>query len=178
MNRFVALVMAAGLFVIAGLVFIGESRDPDKVLLLTTADRTDPQLRDTIAEFAAWGYYVTERADAALRASRDEDLIVFVATWRAFDVVPESSWREMYGRHVVVGGLDVSLHELQPLTHGTAAGTSRVRYTPERAIFSMLYTSSGCGTGATSDWLREYNVAGIAAWRAEQIELLFEMTGV
>ena len=170
MNRFVALVVAVGLFVVAGLVFIGESRVPDKVLLITAADRTDPQLRETIDGFRAWGYYVTARTDAALRASRNEDLTVFMATRRAFDAVPESTWSEMYGRHVVVGGLNVSLHELQPLADGTSAGTSRVRFTPERAIFSMLYTSRGCGTGATSDWLREYNVAGIAAWRAQQIK--------
>ena len=84
--------------------------------------------------------------------------------------MPEATWASLYWRHVIVGALNVSLHELQPLAQGTAPGPGRLQYTPQRAIFSILYTSNGCGTGATSDWLNAYDVAGIAGMRVAQIE--------
>lgn len=164
MNQFVSLVMAVGLFVVAGSVSLGESSGPDKVLLVTAADRTDPQLRDTIAEFSALGYHVTNRPDAALRASQSEDLTVFMVTRRAFDAVPDATLGDMYGRGVVIGGLNVSRSELrrEPAPRG-------LQYTPERAIFSFTYWSRDCSSGSTSDWLRNWNLPSIISMKLEQI---------
>jgi hypothetical protein len=79
-------------------------------------------------------------------------------------------WAALYGRDVIVGGLNISLHELQPRAQpGSTGGTARVRYTPERAILTLMYWSNKCGSGATSDWLRAYDVAGMADGRAAQI---------
>jgi hypothetical protein len=164
-HRFVVSVVAVGFLVVAGSLLVGGSTSVDKVLLLTAADRTDPQLRETITGFAAAGYYVTDRPDAALRAARSANLSVFMATRRTLHSVPETAWSELYGRDVVIGGINVSLLELNPVV----AGSGRLRYTPDRAIFSFAYWSSDCGNGATSDWLDNWNLPGIISMRVEQI---------
>src|SRR5688572_3111402 len=112
MNRLVALAVVAGIFVVAGSLWIGRSPPPAEILLVSPADRSDVQLRETIAGFRAAGHYVTERADAALRASRDEEVTIFMTTRRTFNAVPEATWSELYGRGVVIGGINVSRTEL------------------------------------------------------------------
>jgi hypothetical protein len=79
--------------------------------------------------------------------------------------VPQGVWQELYDRGVVIGALDVSLHELQPLAvPGAQAGSARLKYTPERPVFSIMF-QSGCISWAMSDWLDVWDVADIVDWR-------------
>ena len=164
MNRLVALAVVAGIFVVASSLWIGRSPSPPQILLVSPEDRSDAQLRETIAGFRAAGYYVTEHADAALRASRNEEATVLMTTGRTFNAVPETTWNELYGQGVVIGGINVSRSEL--LIQEPASQS--LRYTPDRAIFSFVYRSGDCGNGSTSDWLDNWDLPGIIGLRLAQ----------
>jgi len=88
-----------------------------------------------------------------------------MTTRRTFNDVPEATWTELYGRGVVIGGINLSRSEL--LIQEPASQS--LRYTPDRAIFSFAYRSGDCGNGSTSDWLDNWDLPGIIGVRVDQI---------
>ena len=93
----------------------------------------------------------------------DRDLTAFLVSRSRFEMVPADTWRDLYAKHVVIGGLDVSLHEIQHLARpGHLAGDARLAFTPGEPIFSLLYSARDGGRGATSSWLNAFDVACLA----------------
>ncbi len=128
-------------------------------ILLTSA--SEDYLSGSIDELIAAGFTATSSLAQA------EQLIgpntrAFIVTRGAFASVPADLWQRLYDSGIVVGGLDVSLHELQPLARpGRVAGWGRLRYTPTRPIFSLMYRSGCTGSGGFSDWMKNWNIAAV-----------------
>ncbi len=131
-----------------------------KVLLVAEGEDDDPWVRDAVHDLVAGGFDVTSDPEVAIRAVEAPGTEAFVATRAAFASVPRETWSRVYGNGGVVGGLDVSLKELQPLATGTEAGSARLAYTPGRPIFSLLRGYEGC-VSAMSDWLDNWPVADL-----------------
>jgi hypothetical protein len=171
MKLLTVLGMTSVLLVVGGSLWLDESGIAGgAVLLVTDADRSDPQIQRSIAAFEGAGYLVTNNSKLATHAAAGENTTIFLTTRRAFAEVPVTTWATLYQRSAIVGGINVSLHELQPLADpGSRAGDARLPFTPERAIFSLLFSAGDCGRGAMSDWLDNWNVPGIIQVRAAQI---------
>jgi len=148
----------------------GSSVSGPRILLISKSDSSTPLLEETIGRLERSGFTVTDDVQTALSLSASPEAIAFLVTREKFGAVPTSLWASLYSRHVIVGGLDVSLHELQPLAlPGSVAGQARLRYTPNRAIFSFVYSTGDCGRGAMSDWLDNWNLSGLLQQRALEI---------
>jgi hypothetical protein len=140
-------------------------------ILLVSSDESDPLIARSIADLASAGFTVLADPRQALQAASAQDVVAFFVTRDAFATVPGATWRTLYQRSVIVGGLNVSLAELQPLIlPGTTAGSGRVKYTADRAIFSLMYSLGGCGRGAMSDWLDNWpHLSGVVQQRALEV---------
>jgi hypothetical protein len=126
-----------------------------RILLVGPNEEFSPAVASSVQQLRAGGFTVID---------------AFLVTRAAFADVPPTFWADLYSRHVIVGGLDVSLYELQPLARsGSTAGTARLQYTPTRPIFSFMYSAGGCARGAMSDWLDNWNLSGIIQQRALEI---------
>jgi hypothetical protein len=147
------------------------SASGERILLLSPDDVTRAVVSDAVAKFEAAGFTAIYDAQTALQLADSPRLVAFFVTRTTFASVPSAVWRSLYLRNVIVGGLDVSLHDLQPLAMpGTQAGSSRVKFNPDRPIFSFLYSLGGCGRGAMSDWLDNWpNLTGVIQQRALEI---------
>jgi len=171
--------LAAAVVVIATLVVLGsalvstaggtQATAGTKTILIQASDRLGP-LGAAIERLEASGFSATSDTSTALQAASRADSAALLVTRATFKDVPAETWAELYERGVIVGGLDVSLHELQPLARpGTKAGWGRLAYTPERPIFSFMFSLGGCGFGAMSDWIREWDLGGLIQWRAAEV---------
>jgi hypothetical protein len=145
----------------------------ERIILVAEADTRQPILSRTISEFEAIGFTVHRDVNSALAVSESPTLVAFFVTRATYNDIPSSTWQSLYARHVIVGGLDISLHELQPLAlPGSRVGSGRLRHNPERPIFSFLYSLGACGRGAMSDWLDNWpNLGGFVQQRALEIAL-------
>jgi hypothetical protein len=65
MTRLAAFAMVAGFLVVAGSIWLANAETATKILLVSPDDRSDAQLRATIAGFRGAGYYVTEHPKSA-----------------------------------------------------------------------------------------------------------------
>lgn len=149
-----------------------EAETADARLLLVTPDEAQGErLGPAIERFEAAGFEVTHdvaRVEALVQAGGVSAMFV---THETFDDLPVQTWRDLYLDHAIVGGLDVSLHQLGPLANPSRpVGASWLHYTPERPIFSLLYQSSDCATGIMSDWLHNWpELDQMVVLRLEQI---------
>jgi hypothetical protein len=175
-RRLALTVVLIGLVVALGLIVV-EPRTRSharpvvtgsKILLVSQADQSSARLASAIDNLSKAGFTVTETADptSAFAPVPNGQVAVFFVTRGAFGQVSPSTWASLYAQHTVIGGLDVSLHELQPLAiPGSVAGQGRLRYTSSRAIFSLMYNAPNCASGAMSDWLDDWDVGKIAQQR-------------
>jgi hypothetical protein len=171
-----AIALAAQAVVLGALFVVrGGNATPippgDRVLLIAFGDKALPVVGDTIESFEASGFRVTDNVQAAMVLLDSPDLTAFFVTRASFGAVPAGRWQSLYESHVLVGGLDVSLHELQPLTRpGAPVGSARLEYTPDRPIFAFLHSRGNCGSGAMSDWLDNWrNLSAVVEGRVREI---------
>jgi hypothetical protein len=133
----------------------------ERVLLISEADANNPIVAGAISSLEGVGFTVLSDAQDALARAASPRVVAFFVTRGAFPNVPASTWQALYARRAIIGGLDVSLHELQPLVRpGMEAGSARLKYNPDRPIFSFLYSLGGCGRAAMSDWLDNWPELG------------------
>jgi hypothetical protein len=141
-----------------------------RILLVSPNEDFSPAVASSVQQLRAGGFTVIDDPTKASFAASAPGTVAFLVTRAAFADVPPTLWADLYSRHVIVGGLDVSLHELQPLARpGSTAGTARLQYTPTRPIFSFMYSAGGCARGAMSDWLENWNLSAIIQQRALEI---------
>jgi hypothetical protein len=140
------------------------------MLVVASRDRDDPVVSSAIDRLQKAGFQTTDDADRAVsRVLAADPPGAFVVTRSVFFDVPASDWRDLYGRGDIVGGLDVSLYELRPRADPLGStGSARLRYTPEQPIFSLMF-SKACRTGAMSDWLDGWDLAGVIDMRLAEL---------
>jgi hypothetical protein len=172
-------------FVLGGYLILGllddvgaqTSIDGTRVLLVSPADEANSALAPSINELRASGFNVTSDVQQALFLTSQPEIAAFIVTRQAFPSVPASAWADLYDKGVLIGGLDVSLHELWPLADpGRKVGEARLRYTPLRPIFSILY-AKGCREGAMPDWLDAYNISAVINLRLAELSTTQSSSG-
>lgn len=142
-----------------------------KILLIGDQDRLDPRLTLAIANLRNSGFIVTSDSTSALSLANNQRIDAFFVTRGRLAEVPSTVWASLYSRGVLIGGIDVSLHELRPLVMpGQLAGSGWLKYTPSRPIFSLIY-GRGCRQGAMSDWLDNWDdtIVQIVELRLQEI---------
>jgi len=77
--------------------------------------------------------------------------------------------RSLFGRGVLIVGLDVDIRELNAALGNAGPFSARLsrELAPDRPILSMMWR--GCGSGSFSDWMDNWDAAGFVLSRADQV---------
>ncbi len=128
----------------------------EEILLVSNSAQEQPEVNTAIDNLVKAGFEKSTDADTTLQKLRNDNVAVFAVTQGAYNEVPSTMWADLYSRHVVILGLNVSLADLQPYVIGSAPGPIR-HPTADRSIFSVMVEYPNCGFGFMSDWLDHWN---------------------
>jgi hypothetical protein len=141
----------------------------EKILLVGETEQSDGRFGSTIERLEDAGFQVTTD-DAVIQSLSDRNVAAFLVTRSQYGKVPAEAWQRLYSTHVLVGGLDVSVPELDKTIFDRQAGSSWLPYTPERPVFAFMYLAKDCSLGVMSDWLDNWdNLAQVMESRMAQI---------
>ena len=145
----------------------GEGSPPPGRRILLTGPQEAGRNGASIDGLRRAGFTVVDRPETAQQLLAEDDVVAVITTREAFSSVPTAAWSALYQSGVLVGGIDVSLHELQPITSGRKAGSGRLEFNPARPIFSLLVQHEGCYFSSFSDWADNYDVAAMVKAKLE-----------
>lgn len=160
------LFLAFLLFGAAGFALVGkvvESKSSQELVLVSTQDETD--LMGVRMNFERAGF-TSVQTQSEVQAAIGDATRAVVVTPRGLALIADVA-PELLSRGVLLGGLNVSLHEILPLADPQAeVRDGWLRSSGEREIFSLVYRTR-CAESRFSDWLDNWDPVALTIRRAD-----------